>query len=211
MQDESDGVSLAALKADCWRQFGDFRWTLVLRGVLRRRNYRALVTMRLCQAAAQRGGVALLFARMLHACACWSAALDLPWRVAAGPGLAITHGWGLVVNEQAVLGSNVTLFHGVTLGRRDDIDVDGLRTIRGSPVVEDDVWIGPGASVIGPVTIGRGSRIAPGTVVYEDVPPQSIVMGNPARIVKAGCSPDVFNRWEPEPALPGPMLPHTSM
>jgi serine O-acetyltransferase len=49
---------------------------------------------------------------------------------------------------------------------------------------------------VGPVTIGRGSRIAAGACVFESVPARSIVMGNPARVVKTECVPDVMNRWE---------------
>lgn len=205
------GGAQAALGADCWRQFGEFRWGLVALGALRRRNYRVLVTLRLCQAATTRGRVALAVARLLHAWACRRAGVDLPWTTQAGPGLAITHGWGLVVSEHARIGRNVTLFHGVTLGRRDRIDADGRRTEGGSPALEDDVWIGPGASVIGAVTVGRGSRIAPGTVVYDDVPPHSIVMGNPARVVASGCQPDVFNRWSPAAGTTPPgMVPRAS-
>jgi len=110
--------------------------------------------------------------------------------------LAITHGWGTVVSENTVVGRNVTLLHGVTLGRRDRVAADGSRTVTGSPTIEDEVWIGPHATIIGPVTIGRGSRIAGGAWVCESVPAYSIVLGNPARVVKSGCVPDVMNGCE---------------
>lgn len=188
-----------AFEADTWRQFGRFGWGLAAREVVVRRNYRAIATLRLCQWAAAHPGplwrALLIFARQLHRMACGSAGIDLPWQTSVGPGFALTHGWGTVVNEHAVIGCNVTLFHGVTLGQRDRIAADGSRTT-GYPVIEDEVWIGPHAAIVGPVTIGRGSRIAAGACVFEDVPPHSIVMGNPARVVKSGCAPDVMNRWE---------------
>ncbi|WP_074773002.1 hypothetical protein [Nitrosospira multiformis] len=65
-------------------------------------------------------------------------------------------------------------------------------------MIEDEVWIGPHAIIVGGVTIGRGSRIAGGAFVTENVPPYSIVSGNPSTIVKANCTPDVMN---PAPLL----------
>ena len=88
----------------------------------------------------------------------------------------------------------MTLFHGVTLGQRDSIAKDGTRkTI--FTVIEDDVWIGPHAIVVG-VRIGKGSRIAGGAYVFEDVPPHCVVVGNPGKVVKTDCTLDVVNRWE---------------
>jgi serine O-acetyltransferase len=96
------------------------------------------------------------------------------------------------MNPNAVIGKNVTFFNGVTLGQRDRISQDGTRTT-GYPVIEDEVWIGPHAIIVGGVIIGRGSRIAGGSFVVESVPPYSTVMGNPAVVVKSGSHPDVHN------------------
>jgi serine O-acetyltransferase len=188
-----------AFRADTWRQFGAAGWSRALRGIATRRNFRAVATLRLCQALNRRhdpiSRALLILARIAHKLACQIAAIDLPWQTKIGPGFALTHGWGLVVNEGAVIGRNVTLFHGVTLGQRDQIHADGSRSTH-CPVIEDEVWIGPHAIVVGAVTIGRGSRVAGGACVFDSVPPHSIVMGNPARVVKEGCVPDVMNRWE---------------
>ncbi len=126
--------------------------------------------------------------------------MDLPWSTRIGPGLAITHGWGLVINENAQIGANVTLFHGVTLGRSDRIGADGVR-VSAYPVLEDEVWVGPHAVIVGGVTIGRGSRIAAGAVVTRDVPAHSMVVGNPATITKERVISDVMNAAE-IPSLP---------
>src|SRR5438105_1015295 len=199
MRDRAAGAALAAFKADTWRQFGRFSWALALRGFVLRRNYRAIATLRLCHYAASRGDalsrLLLVFARLLHRTACHAAGIDLPWRTSIGAGLALTHGWGIVVNEGAVVGRNVTMLHGVTLGQRDRLGADGSRAPGGSPIIEDEVWIGPHAIVVGPIVVGRGSRIAGGACVFEDVPPQSIVVGNPGRVVKSGCTPDVMNAY----------------
>jgi serine O-acetyltransferase len=81
----------------------------------------------------------------------------------------------------------------VTLGQRDRIAPDGSR-VSECPVIENEVWIGPHAIIVGGVRIGRGSRVGGGAFVTEDVPPYSVVAGNPSSIVKTGCTPDVMNR-----------------
>ena len=184
-----------ALKADTYRQYGRFKLSLLVSGALTRRTFRVIITMRLCQGIASSRGllkITLPAFKLLHRTAAHNAAMDLPWRTEIGDGLAITHGWGLVVSHGTRIGRNVTLFHGVTLGRRDRISNDGTR-ITEYPVIEDEVWIGPHAVIIGGVVIGRGSRIAGGSFVTESIPPYSIVSGNPAAIVKSNCTPDVMN------------------
>ncbi len=182
-----------ALNADTFRQYGEFSWGRLLKGAAARRTFRVIVTMRLCQAAHSSRGLLrafLLLFRMLHRLSTQLAGLDLSWRTDIQPGLAITHGWGLVISPNARIGKNVTLFHGVTLGARHRIARDGERLAE-YPVLEDEVWIGPHAIIVGGVTIGRGSRIAGGAFVTESVPPRSIVSGNPAVIIKSDCVPDV--------------------
>lgn len=118
--------------------------------------------------------------------------MDFPWQTEIGGGLALTHGWGLVISPGAKIGKNVTLFHGVTLGGRDRISRAGTRLTE-YPILEDEVWIGPHAVIVGDVTIGQGSRIAAGAFVTESIPPGSVVAGNPATIIKSNCMPDVMN------------------
>lgn len=184
-----------ALKADTYRQYGRYRAGLTIKGFFTRRTFRAVVTMRLCHAANDAGGLGrfvLPLMKLLHRVTTHHAAMDFPWRAQYGAGLALTHGWGLVVSQGVRIGRNVTLFHGVTLGRRDRIGADGARDI-GYPVLEDEVWVGPHAVIVGGVTIGRGSRIGAGAFVTTDVPPYSVVAGNPSSIVKSNCVPDVMN------------------
>lgn len=184
-----------AMKADTHRQYGRFSWGRTIKGALTRRTFRVLVTMRLCQAAANADGalrLTLPFFKALHRIATHLAAVDFSWDTQVGAGLALTHGWGLVVNPGTRIGNNVTLFHGVTFGRRDRIAREGTRSSE-YPVIEDEVWVGPHAIIVGGVTIGRGSRIAGGAFITDSVPPYSIVSGNPAAIVKSGCVPDVMN------------------
>ncbi|MEQ1557801.1 MAG: serine acetyltransferase [Methyloglobulus sp.] len=130
--------------------------------------------------------------KILHRVSTQLAGMDFSWRTKIGAGFIITHGWGLVVNENSHIGKNVTLFHGVTLGQNGRKGTDGKITI-GYPILEDEVWVGPNAVIVGGVTIGRGSRIAAGAFVTESLPPYSLVSGNPAKIIKPNCKPDVDN------------------
>jgi serine O-acetyltransferase len=95
-----------------------------------------------------------------------------------GHGLFIDHGSGVVVGETAEIGENVTLYQGVTLGGT------GFATGKRHPTVQDNVTIGSGAKLLGPVTVGHGSKIGANTVVITDVPPNATVVGNPGHPVR---------------------------
>jgi serine O-acetyltransferase len=188
-----------ALKADTYRAFGRFSWWLVFKGVMLLPGFRVVVTLRCCQRVELLPPMTrrLFFIplRIMHGFASYLAGVELPWRTSVAPGLALTHARGIVVNSGSSIGRNVTLFHGVTLGQNDQLLSDGSRLSR-CPVIEDDVWIGPNAIVVGGVTVGAGSRIAGGAFVFKDIPSRCLVIGNPAQIVKTNCEPDVGNRVE---------------
>ncbi len=94
-----------------------------------------------------------------------------------GENLFIDHGMGIVIGETAEIGDNVTLFHGVTLG-----GIGGEKGEKRHPTVEDDVVIGSGAKILGPITIGKGAKIGANAVVLKDVPDYSTAVGIPAKI-----------------------------
>ena len=184
-----------SIKADTFRQYSHFSWGRLIKGALMRRTFRVVVTMRLCQAASSSRGafrIALPLVKVMHHIATNWAAVDISWQTEIGAGIALNHAWGLVVSPGVRIGKNVTLFHGATLGRRDRISRQGERLTE-YPVLEDEVWVGPHAIIVGGVTIGRGSRIAGGAFVTESIPPYSVVSGNPATIVRSNCVADVMN------------------
>ncbi len=90
----------------------------------------------------------------------------------------IDHGSGVVIGETAEIGDRVTLYQGVTLG--------GTGFARGKrhPTLEDNVTVGSGAKLLGPVTVGRNAKVGANTVVIEDVPPETTVVGNPGHPVR---------------------------
>ena len=102
-----------------------------------------------------------------------------------GQGLFIDHGTGVVIGETAEVGDNVTMYQGVTLGGT------GFATGKRHPTVEDNVTIGSGAKLLGPITIGHGSKIGANSVVIHDVPPNSTVVGVPGHPVRVeGVRPE---------------------
>jgi serine O-acetyltransferase len=156
------------------------------------RTFRPVLTLRFCQSSRGRSSLLHLGARMLHRWAQAKAGIDLSSGLHAGPGLLLVHGWGIVVNKDAHIGSNVTLFNGVVIGRKDTISPTGRETEY--PVIGNDVWIGPHAIIIGGVRIGDGAIVGAGSLVTKDVPAHSIVVGNPARVIRSDVLPDVMNR-----------------
>jgi serine O-acetyltransferase len=95
-----------------------------------------------------------------------------------GESFFIDHGMGVVIGETAEIGDNVTLYQGVTLGGT------GFATGKRHPTVQDNVTIGSGAKLLGPITVGHGAKIGANSVVIHDVPPNSTVVGNPGHPVR---------------------------
>ncbi len=95
-----------------------------------------------------------------------------------GRRLFIDHGTGVVIGETTIIGDDVTLYQGVTLGGT------GHHTGKRHPTIGNNVLIGAGAKVLGPFTVGDNSNIAAGAVVLDEIPPNSTAVGVPARVVK---------------------------
>ncbi len=96
-----------------------------------------------------------------------------------GNGLFIDHGHGIVIGETAVIGDNCTIYHQVTLG-----GTGVKRHEKRHPTIGNNVLIGAGAKILGPITIGDNSMVGAGAVVLSDVPPNSTVAGIKARVIK---------------------------
>ena len=102
-----------------------------------------------------------------------------------GKNLFIDHGMGVVIGETSEIGNNVTIYHAVTLGGSSpSIDSERQRHEKRHPTIGDDVVIGSGAQIIGPIKVGNKSRIASNAVVVKDVPDNATMVGIPAKAVK---------------------------
>ena len=118
-----------------------------------------------------------VLARLVSHIARFLTGIDIHPGATLGPGLFIDHGMGLVIGETAELGSNVTLYQGVTLGGT------GKEKGKRHPTIGDNVVVSSGAKVLGSFTVGSNSKIGAGSVVLKEVPPNSVVVGVPGRIV----------------------------
>ena len=97
-----------------------------------------------------------------------------------GKGLFIDHGSGVIIGETTIIGDNVTLYQGVTLGGT------GKEMGKRHPTLKDNVMVSAGAKILGSFTIGENSKIGAGSVVLEEVPPNCTVVGVPGRVVRMG-------------------------
>lgn len=120
----------------------------------------------------------LFLARMISQIARRKTGIEIHPGAKIGRNVFIDHGMGVVIGETAEVGNNVTIYHGVTLG-----GVGGEKGTKRHPTIEDDVMIGTGAKILGPITIGKGAKIGANAVVLEDIPQQATAVGVPARII----------------------------
>lgn len=121
-------------------------------------------------------------ARMLSTFNRWLTGVEIHPGATIGRRCFIDHGMGVVIGETAVIGDDVTLYHGVTLG--------GVTWNSGKrhPTLANHVVVGAGAKILGPFTVGEGARIGSNSVVVKEVPPGATVVGIPARIVSTKAS-----------------------
>lgn len=113
--------------------------------------------------------------------------IDLPLRTRIGKGLYIGHPFGIAVNGDSVIGHNVNISQNVTIGYKQRGDLSG------SPVIGNNVYIGPGAVVIGKIKIGNNVVIGANSVVTKDVPDNAVVAGIPAKILSEEGSEGIVN------------------
>ncbi|CAH8255726.1 unnamed protein product [Arabidopsis lyrata] len=104
-------------------------------------------------------------------------AVDIHPGAKIGKGILLDHATGVVIGETAVVGDNVSILHGVTLGGT------GKQSGDRHPKIGDGVLIGAGTCILGNITIGEGAKIGSGSVVVKDVPPRTTAVGNPARLI----------------------------
>ena len=119
-------------------------------------------------------------ARMISQIARKATGIEIHPGATIGSGLFIDHGMGVVIGETTEIGDNCTLYQGVTLGGT------GKDSGKRHPTLGDNVLVGAGAKVLGPVNIGSGAKIAAGAVVLKDVPESSTAVGIPAKVVRTG-------------------------
>ncbi|KAA0991305.1 serine O-acetyltransferase [Dyadobacter aurulentus] len=111
---------------------------------------------------------------------------QIPVTTSIGKGLYIGHFGTIVINEGTIIGCNCNLAHTITIGQTNR----GPRA--GTPVIGDSVWIGTGSVIVGSITIGNNVLIAPNSYVNQDIPENSIVVGNPVKIISSPAATDGY-------------------
>ncbi|MCH9844509.1 MAG: serine O-acetyltransferase [Alphaproteobacteria bacterium] len=130
-----------------------------------------------------------LLARFISQIGRWLTGIEIHPAAKIGTGFFIDHGMGVVIGETAIIGNNVTLYHGVTLGGvSPSVDADSQRYVKRHPTLCDGAIVGAGAQILGAVTIGENVRVGSASVITKDVPDNVTVVGNPGRILRKKCS-----------------------
>jgi serine O-acetyltransferase len=119
----------------------------------------------------------IVTARFVSHVSRWLTGIEIHPAAKLARGVFIDHGMGVVIGETAEVGENVTLYQGVTLGGT------SLKREKRHPTLEANVVVGTGAAVLGAITVGEGTRVGGGSVVVRDVPPNSVVVGVPGKII----------------------------
>ena len=125
-----------------------------------------------------------LIARIISQFSRFLTGIEIHPKAKIGKNFFIDHGMGVVIGETSEIGNNVTIYHNVTLGGvSPSINSNQQRDMKRHPTLEDNVVVGSGAQILGPITIGKNSLIGSNSVVTKDVPEKSVMAGIPAKKV----------------------------
>ena len=125
-----------------------------------------------------------LLARIISQFSRFLTGIEIHPRAKIGKNLFIDHGMGVVIGETSEIGDNVTIYHMATLGGiSPSINSNEQRNIKRHPTLKDNVVVGSGAQILGPVTVGKNAKIGANAVVTKDVPENAVMVGIPAKNV----------------------------
>ena len=135
-----------------------------------------------------------LIARMISQFSRFLTGIEIHPKAKIGKNLFIDHGMGVVIGETSEIANNVTIYHSVTLGGiSPSIDSESQRNIKRHPTLKDNVVIGSGAQILGPVLIGKNAKVGANAVVTKDVPENAVMVGIPAKNI--GTTTDQFKPY----------------
>ena len=176
------------VKADLYRYYGRGSALLLIRSLLFNKGFKFIFWIRLSKAMNHIPVIKFL-PRIMHYYYKRIYCSDIGFRHDIGPGFCFYHVFSTAFSDGVILGDNVTLTHGVTLGH-----VNGF-----SPKINNNVYIGPGACIIGGITVGNNVVIGANAVVTKDIPDNAVVVGNPGKIISYnGSSASIENLYTKE-------------
>lgn len=179
--------------SDLYRVTGSVRTSTLISYLFRGESFKYTFWMRMCQYARTH---ALLrhvlhpFARAMLRRLTYKLGISIPPDTSIGSGFYIGHFGGIVVNRKAIIGKNCNISHGVTLGQAN------RGKNKGYPTLGDNVYIGPGAVIVGNVRVGNNVAIGANCVVTRDIPDGSVVAGVPGRVISRDGSAGYVNRTD---------------
>jgi serine O-acetyltransferase len=176
--------------SDLYRHTGAVGARRLLRPLLIGEGLKYQFWMRTCAFTVSRPWLRFLaypVARLMLMRVTYKLGISIPYRTKIGPGFYIGHFGGIVVNHAAVIGRNCNISQGVTIGQANR----GSR--EGTPTIGDNVYIGPGAKIVGAVRIGNNVAIGANCVVTADVPDNGVVVGVPGRVISTKGSEAYVN------------------
>lgn len=177
--------------SDLYRITGNFKLTPLIRHIIIGEGFRYVFWMRTC--AYSRNTLLLKylvypFARLMLRHTTYKLGISIPYSTKIGSGFYISHFGGIIVNGKSVIGKNCNISQGVTLGQAH------RGKNKGYPVLGDNIYIGPGAKIIGAVKIGNNIVIGANCVVTRDIPDNSVVVGIPGRVISQDGAKGYINR-----------------
>ena len=137
-----------------------------------------------------------LIARIISQFSRFLTGIEIHPKAKIGKNLFIDHGMGVVIGETSDIGDNVTIYHAVTLGGiSPSIDSDNQRNVKRHPTLKNNVVVGSGAQVLGPIIVGENAKIGANAVVTKDVPENAVMVGIPAKNVGAAPTDKKFRPY----------------
>lgn len=174
--------------SDLYRYTANTSIKVFLRNLLLNPGFQYMYVFRKCQFyhGKKRYFIHYLFHRVWLRKLMYKYGYEIPYTTKIGKGFYIGHVGGIAVNPNATIGNNVNISQGVTIGQAN------RGKLKGAPTIGNNVWIGPNAVIVGNIKIGNNVLIAGGAFVNFDVPDNSIVIGNPGKIIRSENATDGY-------------------
>lgn len=161
------------IKSDYLRTKTDYKTLNVVKEFIKNKAFRYSVLMRICKAYKDENKkIKVIFIKVIKKLLFLNTTIEIPLELEVGKGLYMGHFSGITINPKAILGNNINIHKGVTIGQENR----GKR--KGTPTIGNKVWIGINSTIVGNITIGDNVLISPNSFVNFDVPSNSIVIGN---------------------------------
>lgn len=172
---------------DLYRYTGNRDRITLIKQLIFNPGFKYTYLMRKCRYWSDRNILNRIIYKLLYKHYMYKYNIQIPYNIKIGEGIKIIHFGGIVINSDVIIGKNLNISHGVTIGKT----LRGKN--KGTPIIGDNVYIGAGAKIIGGIKIGNNVAIGANAVVTNDVPDNAVVVGIPARILSLKGNHEYMN------------------